>query len=202
MALLFASGCGNDDKKSTSVASAARPAIPRGQPETPVLMMLRLTADGAVPPAVLQYDPTVRRATGIEALANTISRISAGIDIQRWRVFSKLGVAGGTLVRVEGKAVAGGTRRYSFIVTNGANGWKIVFDSLVGSYLSTYALPSGTKRDDRGLTAEQIAQTFRLASLKAAEAPEPGTKRKAPAAAKRAKSATGTTPAPATTAEP
>ena len=137
-------GAGDDEKSSkkadTTAAGAARgesALARRGSPGAAVLALWDYLQIGAVPAAVLSYDPSVRRAVGVADLAGALSDQEAEVRLHRPRVVSARRTPAGTLVVLEAK---GPERRlkYSYFLRRTRGEWRVVYDSLLHSGLKAY----------------------------------------------------------------
>jgi hypothetical protein len=159
-AVLAACGGGGSSDSSGAISgqptaagkSAGRdPTSPGGV----VIRLWRFLKVGAVPPAILLYDPKVRQNVGLGTLAgvlaaqeSTVGPLNVAIqDVQRTPV--------GTLVLANGQSSSGPAQAYSFLLQKKAGRWYVVYDTLVGKSIEALVAhqTDGSSTPDANLSA-------------------------------------------------
>jgi hypothetical protein len=142
-ALLAACGGGSSTSTSSDLIPAGATAAGKSagrHPTSPggvVIRLWRFLKVGAVPPAVLLYDPKVRRDVGLGTLAgvlaaqeSTAGPLNVAIqDVQR--------TPAGTLVFAKAQSSSGPGQAYSFLMQQRGGRWYVVYDTLVGKSIET-----------------------------------------------------------------
>jgi hypothetical protein len=155
--------CGGGSSNNTSSGGISGQPTAAGKtagrdPTSPggvVIRLWRFLKFGAVPPAVLLYDPKVRRDVGLGALAgvlaaqeSTVGPLNVAIrDVQRTPV--------GTLVLANGQNSSGPAQAYSFLLQKKGGRWYVVYDTLVGKSIEALVAhqTDGSSTPDAQLSA-------------------------------------------------
>jgi hypothetical protein len=147
-------GCTAGDDEPTAQAPAPAPAQDPGIPKQPedaglaregtsgkaVLETFRFIQLGAIPPAVLQYDPVVREQVGIPAFAGAVQNLGPQVTDSSASLESVETVRGGALALLRVTPRQGPPQTYSYFLRKRGGRWKVVYDTFMEGGLRNAAV--------------------------------------------------------------
>ena len=154
IAVLAVAACGGDSKapvpptqQPPAVPSGGRLAEPGSAGEA-VLDLWRFLKAGAIPPALLSYEPRARRTVGATELAAALQGASSTISPLRPRVASVNETPNGTIVTVRAVGGPGPGTSFGYVLVKRGRRWLVVYDTLVEQQLRAYV----TQQTQAGIT--------------------------------------------------
>ena len=158
-AVLAAAACGGDSKAPEAPA-AQPPGVPSGGPMArpgsagdAVLDFWRLLKVGAIPSAILAYEPSVRRTIGSAPMAGALQAASAQVSPLRPRIAAVDKTPNGTVVTVRAAGPSTARLLYGYVLVKRGKRWLLVYDTLVEQQLRAYVTQQAQARYDPKATS-------------------------------------------------
>ncbi len=150
----FLGGCNAGDDEPTAQAPAPAPAgdsplreqpedsslAQEGAPGETVLETFRFIQLGAIPPAVLQYDPGVRKQVGLPAFAGAVQYLQPQVAESSARLESVEATPGGQLAILRVTPPTGPPQTYSYVLRKRGGRWNVVYDTFMAGGLRNAAI--------------------------------------------------------------
>jgi hypothetical protein len=180
VALLAACGGGSDKPEPPAVKTGADAAVSpsksdgkltkAGSPGRTVISLWRYIQLGAVPAAVLSYDPRVRDRVGTELLAGALINQQRLLGTFSPKIASDERAPGGRLLVVSARSRQGVSQDYAYILRQRGRTWYVMYDTLLDEALRNYAtrrnsLIKGSSTRTQQAAADSAARSFRSAAL-------------------------------------
>jgi hypothetical protein len=142
--VLVAAGCSGSSTHETPeeqalvTAKASSRAAPAKSPSAVVLQLWRAVQVGDVPSAVGLYDPRVRGSVGFTTIAGTLAQERSALAVLRPQIVSISRTPIGLELVVRATSRGSGVGVQSFLLRKGSEGWRVVYDTLLGDALAGY----------------------------------------------------------------
>jgi hypothetical protein len=142
--LLAGVGCSGSSTSETPeeqalvTEKASSRATTANSPSAVVLQLWRAVQVGDVPSAVGLYDPRVRDSIGFTTVAGTLAQQRTALAVLRPQIVSVSRTPLGLELVARATSRGSGVGVQSFLLRHGSEGWRVVYDTLLGDALAGY----------------------------------------------------------------